>query len=315
MKITVLDASTLGADLDLSPLNEVGEVEIYGTTAPEDVAARIAESEVVLINKIKLNGTNLGGARNLKLICIAATGYDNIDTEYCREHGIAVSNVVGYSTQSVAQVTLSMALSLYTHLPEYTKAVEDGSYSCGGVANKLSPVYHEICGKTWGIVGYGNIGKQVAAVARAMGCEIIAFKRTPEDGVECVSLDELCLRADIISIHLPLSDATRGIIGEREISLMKKDAIVINVARGAVTDEAALACAVAGGKLGGIGVDVYSVEPMPKDHPFYPIKDMPNVCLTPHMAWGAAEARARCLEEIIKNINAFFGGERRCRVD
>ncbi len=315
MKITVLDASTLGADLDLSPLFALGEVKIYDTTAPNEVADRIADTDVVLINKVKLNEKNLGEARALKLICIAATGYDNIDVVYCREHGIAVSNVVGYSTQSVAQLTLAMALSLCTHLPEYTEAVRDGSYTEGGVANRLTPVYHEICGKTWGIVGYGNIGKQVAAVARAMGCRVIAFKRTPDPEVECVALDELCRISDMISIHLPLSDATRGIIGEHEISLMKSDAIVINVARGAVTDEAALAEAVASGKIGGIGVDVYSTEPMPKDHPFYAIRHLPNVCLTPHMAWGAAEARARCLDEIIKNIKAFYSGDLRCRVD
>ena len=315
MKITVLDAETLGADLDLSPLSSCGEVTVYKTTPPELISERLRDTETVLINKVKLNASNLGEANSLKLICIAATGYDNIDVEYCRKRGIAVCNVIGYSTHSVAQLTLSMALSLYTHLPEYTDSVRDGSYTEGGVANRLTPVYHEICGKKWGIVGYGNIGKQVAAVARAMGCEILAFKREPVDGVKCVSLDELCKNADIISVHLPLYDATRGIIGEREIALMKKDAIVINVARGAVTDEAALADAVESGRIGGIGVDVYSAEPMQKEHPFYRIKALPNVCLTPHMAWGAAEARARCLDEIIKNINSFVSGGMRSRVD
>lgn len=314
MKIVVLDADTLGADLDLSPLYECGEVTVYKTTPPELVAERICGADAVLINKVKLNESNLAGS-GIRLICIAATGYDNIDVAYCREAGIAVCNVVGYSTHSVAQLTLSMALLLATHLPEYTEAVRDGSYTEGGVANKLTPVYHELCGKKWGIVGYGNIGKQVARVAEAMGCEIIAFKREPVDGVRCTDLDTLCRESDIISIHLPLSDKTRGIVGEREISLMKKDAIVINVARGAVTDEAALAKSVKEGRIGGIGVDVYSVEPMPKEHPLYAVRELPNVCLTPHMAWGSAEARARCLSEIVKNIESFKAGERRSRVD
>ncbi len=314
-KIVVLDADTLGADLDLSPLFSCGEVEVYGTTPPELVSVRLAGADAVLINKVKLNASNLGSCESLKLICIAATGYDNIDVAYCRERGIAVCNVVGYSTHSVAQLTLSMALSLATHLPEYNAAVSDGSYTEGGVANRLTPVYHELYGKKWGIVGYGNIGKQVGRVAEAMGCELLAFKRASVDNVRCVDLDTLCREADIISVHLPLSDATRGIIGEREIAMMKKDAIVINVARGAVVDEAALADAVEQGRIGGIGIDVYSAEPMPKEHPFYRLKELPNVCLTPHMAWGAAEARARCLDEIVKNINAFVAGERRSRVD
>ena len=190
-----------------------------------------------------------------------------------------------------------------------------GAYTASGVANRLTPVYHELRGKTWGIVGYGNIGAQVAAVARAMGCHVIAFSRSEKQGVENVTLDELCRRADVISVHLPLSEHTRGIIGEREIALMKKSAVLINVARGAVTDEAALAAAIAEGRLGGLGVDVYSVEPFPEEHPFYAIRHLPNVCLTPHMAWGAKEARERCLAEVAENIAAFARGERRNRVD
>ncbi len=315
MNIVVLDADTLGADLDLSPLRACGDVTVYRATAPDEVRAHLGDAEVALLNKVRLNESNLSGNRALKLICVFATGYDNIDLPYCRQNGIAVCNVVGYSTHSVAQLTLSMALSLATHLPEYVESVRDGRYTEGGVANRLTPVYHELYGKTWGVVGYGNIGAQVGRVAAAMGCRVLAYKRTPIEGVACVDLATLCAESDIISVHLPLSDATRSIIGRDEIARMKRDAIVINVARGAVIDERALADAIAQGRIGGVGIDVYSAEPMPKEHPFYPLRDRQNVCLTPHMAWGAYEARERCLSEIIENIRAFLRGERRNRVD
>ena len=315
MKIAVLDAATLGEDLDLSPLNRLGEVDVYPTTAPEKVAERVADAEVVLINKVKLNAGNLSGAKNLKFIGIFATGFDPVDLDYCRANGIGVSNVVGYSTNNVAQITIAMAMELVNHMTEFTNFVYDGSYSASGVANKLSPTYHEFAGKKWGIVGYGNIGRKVASIAKALDCEIMAFKRTPEEGVNCVDLDTICRESDIISIHLPLNDSTRGIISAEKIALMKKNAIVINVGRGAETDEAALAAAIKEDRIAGLGVDVYSVEPFPTEHPFTEIMNLPNVCLTPHLAWGSYEARERCLDEVIKNIEAFYNGERRCRVD
>ncbi|MBQ8357665.1 MAG: hydroxyacid dehydrogenase [Clostridia bacterium] len=315
MKITVLDAETLGADLDLAPLRALGELHVYGSTAPADAAARLADTDVAVINKIRIDRDTLAGNTRLRMIAETATGFDNIDLAVCREKGIAVSNVKGYSTDSVVQVTLAMALSLSTKLPAYSRTVADGSYTAEGVANRLTPVYHELCGKTWGIVGYGHIGAKVASVARALGCRVIAFAKSPKTGVENVDLPTLCRIADIISVHLPLSPETRGIIGEKEIAMMKRDAIFINVARGAVTDEAALAAAVAEGRLGGIGVDVFSVEPFPPTHPFYAIRHMENVCLTPHMAWGAKEARERCLSEVAANIAAFLAGERRNRVE
>ncbi len=315
VKIVVLDAKTLGEDLDLSHLNALGEVRIYPGTAPHEVEERLAGADVAILNKTRINRQTLGEHPTLRMVAACATGYDNIDLAYCREQGIAVANVKGYSTQSVAQVTLAMGLSLFTNLPTYSTCVSSGEYTASGVANRLSPVYHELYGKTWGIVGYGNIGAQVARVARAMGCRVIAYSRSEKQGVENVSLEQLCRESDVISVHLPLSEQTRGIIGEREIAMMKKTAILINVARGAVTDEAALAAAVAEGRIGGIGVDAYSVEPFPATHPFYAIRDLPNVCLTPHMAWGAKEARERCLAEVAENIAAFARGERRNRVD
>ena len=310
MKITVLDSATLGDDLDLSPLSAVGETEIYKNTAPSEVAARIAESDAVVINKIKLGESNLANAKKLKLICIAATGYDNIDVAYCKEKGIAVCNVVGYSTHSVAQITVATVLSLACHLPEHCETVKSGRYTASGVANSLTPVYHELAGKTWGIIGCGNIGRQVAKVAEAFGCRIIASRRSGGATVE-----EVCRESDIITIHTPLNDSTRGLISREMIALMKKDVIIANAARGAVTDERAIADAVKEGRIGAFGSDVFSVEPFGEDHPFYEIKDLPNVCLTPHMAWGAYEARVRCLSEIVENIKSFQKGDTRSRVD
>lgn len=312
MKTVILDGKTLGDDINLDIFGE--DTEIYGTTEPELVAERIADAEVVIINKIKLGGHNLSGAKKLKLICVAATGYDNVDTAYCKEKGIAVCNVVGYSTQSVAQLTVSMALSLVMHQKEYNDFVKSGAYTKSGVANRLSPTYYEAAGKTWGIVGLGNIGKQVARVAEALGCNILAFKRTPSEEYNTVSLSELMEKSDIISVHLPASEETKGIISREMISKMKKNAILINVARGSVTDEEALCDAVLAGKIGGVGVDVYTKEPFSEDHPMNKIKDLDNVILTPHIAWGAYESRVRCLSEIRKNIESFEKGEKRNRV-
>lgn len=315
MKIVFLDAATIGDDLTYESFEELGEVVVYPTTSEAEFEAHAAGAEVVVINKLKLNAGNLPKAENLKLICLAATGFDNVDLTYCRAHGIGVCNVVGYSTQSVAQLTLSMALSLYTHLDEYTGFVRSGEYTQNGLANRLTPVYHEIAGKTWGIVGYGNIGKQVARVATALGCHVLVYKRTPVTDAECVDFDTVCQKSDILSLHVPLNEQTRNLLDKAHIDMLKKDSIVINVARGAVADEAALADAILRDKIGGIGIDVYSKEPFDIEHPFNKIKHLPNVLLTPHMAWGGYETRVRLLGEIKENIISFFAGKSRCRVD
>ena len=314
LKIVFLDAGTLGADIDLSMFEKYGTLTVYQSTSQEEFTKNVGDSDVVIINKLKVGRNNLPECKNVKLVCVTATGYDNIDTEYCLDNGIAVCNVVGYSTQNVAQLTLAMALSLICHLSEYNRSVGDGTYSRGKSANILTPVYHEIYGKTWGIVGYGNIGKQVAKVAEALGCKVIVYKRTPTDDAECVDIDTLCKESDIISVHTPLNDGTRGLISRERIAMMKNDAILINVARGAVADEEALADAILEDRLGGLGVDVYSKEPFPETHPFSKIAGRDNVILTPHMAWGSYEARVRCCEEICLNIEAYLRGEKRCRV-
>lgn len=315
MKITVLDGDTLGKDLDLLKLNSVGEAEIFGSTSLSELSERIKDTEVIIVNKLPLNSETLKGADKLKLICVAATGYDNIDTKYCAEVGVQVSNVVGYSTNSVAQVTVATVLELATHMREYNSAVISERYTDSGLANMVAPIFYELAGKTWGIVGLGNIGKKVAEIAKAFGCRVIAHKRTADEGYECVSLETLCRESDIISIHTPLTPATRSLIGKDEIALMKKNVILYNAARGAVTDEAAVAEAVISGNIGAFGSDVFSEEPLTRDNPIFKIAKLKNVCLTPHMAWASSEARNLCLDEMIENIKAFEKGVRRNAVN
>ena len=314
MKIVLLDTATLGYDLDLSPITSLGDAVEHENTAPEQISQRLQGANVAVLNKLKLNASNLSEAKDLKLICVAATGYDNIDTEYCRDHGIALCNVPGYSTDSVAQITLAMALSLASKLTEYNSFVHSGDYTASGVANKLTPVYHELSSMTWGIVGGGAIGSRVARVAEAMGCKVLVCRRKPDNRYEQVDIDEICRRSDIISLHVPLTDQTRGMISRERIASMKPGAILINVARGAVTDEQALADAIETGHLGGIGIDVYSKEPFGTDHPFYRLLGRENVCLTPHMAWGSAESRARCVATMAENITRFFAGNPQNRI-
>ena len=308
MKIIILDSGTLGADVDLSPIEALGEVVEYKFTAPCEVADRLADADVAVLNKIKLNKDNLSDAKSLKLICVAATGYDNIDINYCREHGIAVCNVPGYSTDSVAQLSVSMALSLVTHLDEYRGFVHSGEYSRSGSANRLEPVYHEIAGQTWGVVGGGGIGSKVAEIAQALGCRVLLCRRKLDDRYESADIDRICRECDIISLHVPLSDETRGMISRERIASMKDGVVIVNTARGAVCDEQAIADGVLSGKIGAFGCDVYSAEPFREDHPFTALLSLPNVCLTPHMAWGSYEARNRCVRRMAENIKEFFAG-------
>ena len=315
INIAVLDASTLGSDIDFSVFERFGKVEVYLRTDERQIRFRIMDADVIIANKIKLNSKTLAGAKKLKLICVTATGYDNVDLSYCRMAGIAVCNVRGYSTESVAQITAAMALSLVNNIQRYDRYVKDYSYTQSGVENHLEPVFHEMSSLTWGIVGLGGIGESVANIAESFGCRVLAFKRRPDSLYECVPLEELCRRSDIISIHLPLTSQTRNIIDSEMIACMKPSAVVINVARGAVADEAALVNAMAEGRIAGLGIDVYSEEPLWATSPYIRLMDMPNVIFTPHMAWGAYEARVRCMDEIAKNIEAFLRGRRRNRVE
>lgn len=315
MKTVILDADTLGRDMDLSVFRKYGEVQIYPTVDDDEIADCICDADVVVVNKKRIDRETAGDPQRLRLIAVTATGYDNIDLAFCREKGIAVTNVKGYSTDCVAQITVTMALSLIANLSAYTSYVNSGAYTESGIQNCLTPTYHEIAGKTWGIFGLGNIGKRVAAIARAMGCRVICTKRTPEEGYECVPLDTLCRESDILSVHTPLTSETRGAIDEHALSLMKPTSILINVARGAVLDEASVTDAVLSGRIGGFASDVYSTEPFPKDSPYAALLGRPNVLLTPHMAWGGYETRVRLIRELCLNIEDFLRGGTRNRVD
>ncbi len=315
MKVVFLDAATVGDDISLDVFSRFGSLTVFPMTSPDEVAAHVADAEIVLTNKVRLNGETLAGCENVRYIGVAATGFDNIDLDYARARNIAVCNVKGYSTDSVAQVTAGLALSLVNHLTEYDRYCKDGRYTKSGIHNCLVPVVHEFAGKTWGLYGYGDIGKKVADIARALGCRILACKRTPEPGVECVSLDELFRRSDILSVHTPLNEQTKRSVDRAVLGNARSSLVLINAARGAVLDESAVAEALLSGRIAAFGTDVYDGEPMRADSPFQALTGCDNVLFTPHMAWGSYEARVRLLDEMALNVDAFLNGERRGRVD
>ena len=315
MKITVLDRFSLGEDTPFDKLYELGEVTYYDRTPAELVVERLKGSDVVVINKVKMTRDIIASAKDLKLICVFATGFDNVDLDAAREYGVAVCNVPAYSTESVCLFTVATVLSLITHLPEYNRFVKSGDYTASGVPNRLTPVYHEISGKTWGIIGYGNIGKAVGKVAESFGAKVIVNKRNPVCGVECVDIETLCRESDIITVHCPLNNESRNLIDKDKLALMKKGVILVNEARGAVVSESDVTEALLSGKLGGFGCDVYSAEPMPKDHPYNKIMHLDNCLLTPHSAWGSYEARVRCINVICENIKSYLEGKTLNRVD
>ena len=315
MKIKILDRATLGADAPIDILSGLGELEVFDGTTPEELTERIADADVIILNKVRIDAAALSCATRLRLICVTATGYDNIDINAAKEHSVGVTNVPGYSTDSVTLFTMATTLALVAHLREYNEYVRSGEYTASGVANRLSPVYHEVRGLTWGVIGYGNIGRAVATVAKAMGAHVIANKRTPTQDVECVDIDTLCRRSDIITVHCPLSKDTHHLIDARRLGMMKPGAILVNEARGAVVDSEAVCSAIENGTIGAYGADVYECEPFGKNHPFNRIMDRSNVLLTPHAAWGAYESRKRCVEIVASNIKAFFEDKIQNRVD
>ena len=315
MKIVILDRAAMGMDTPMEVLNKFGEVVCYDSSTSDEAMIRSREADVIILNKVKVDRKLMDAAENLKLICVFATGFDNIDITYAREKGIAVCNAPGYSTDSVTLFTVTTVLALCSHIIEYNNFVRSGEYSSSGVANRLTPVYHDIAGKTWGIIGYGNIGSAVGRVAEALGARVLVYKRNPIGSANCVDLDTLCRESDIITVHCPLNDQSRNLINSEKLSLMKSDVILVNEARGAVLDEEAVACAVEEGRIDGFGCDVYSSEPFGADHPYHRIKDRSNVILTPHAAWGSYEARERCINIIAKNIDSFIAGDLLNRVD
>jgi glycerate dehydrogenase len=316
--------STDIGDLDLSALDRVrGHWTRHAATAPAQTAARIADAEVVVTNKVVIGAAEMNAAARLRLICIAATGTNNVDLDAARERGIAVTHVAGYATPSVVQHVLAIMLGWATRLWEQQQAVQAGEWSrsphfCLLGEGFLQPM-RELAGRRLGIVGYGELGRGVARAAEAFGMEVLVAQRPgtvgeePNAGVPRLPLTELLSRVDVLSLHCPLTDATRNLIGAEELALLGPDALLINTARGGIVDESALAAALRAGILGAAAVDTLSVEPPPLDHPLL-AADIPNLIVTPHAAWATREARQRLLNEVAANIAAFVAGERRNRV-
>lgn len=304
-KIVILDAKTLGKVENINILSEFGSVTSYETTSPEDTISRIADAEIVITNKVIIDKHILGHAKNLKLICISATGMNNVDLVAAEELGISVKNAVGYSSNSVAQQTLAYILRLYNQLDYYDSYVKNGNYSGSDIFTHYGPSIPELSNKTIGIIGLGNIGKTVARIVSAFGASVNYFSTSGANHNKVytqVSLDELLSTSDIISIHAPLNENTQNLISGDQFSLMKPNAILINVGRGGIVDEAALAKAIDANKIAGAGVDVFVNEPINKDNPLLTVKHPEKLVMTPHNAWASIEARTKLIEIIYQNI-------------
>ena len=316
VKAVFLDYDTVSTgDLDLSGLRAaVGELTLYDSDDSQ-TAARIRDVEVVLLNKVELSRALLQGAPKLKLIAVAGTGTNNIDIVAARELGIAVCNVRGYCTASVVQHVWALILSLTQHVSGYSQMVRGGSWNHNEALMVQALPIRELSGRTFGVVGWGELGRGTARIAEAFGMRVaIAKRRGATAQAGRLELEQLLAISDIVSLHCPLSDLTRGLIGARELSLMKPDALLINTARGALVDGHTLGMSLKAGRLGGAGIDVLPQEPPLDDEPLLD-PAIPNLILTPHVAWAAHEARQRCLDEMAANIREFAGGRRRSRVD
>ena len=314
MKIVFMEANTLGTDVSLEAFSKLGDVTIYPLTEPLENAKRIQDADIIVVNKIPLNEELLKDARNLKLICLTATGTNNVDFDYTNRRGITVANVKGYSTESVVQHTFALFFYVYEKLAYYDEFVKSGEYIKNDVFSHFTVRFHELSGKTWGIIGLGTIGTRVAEVAKAFGCNVIYYSTSGKhdsETYERVSLEELLNRSDVVSIHAPLNNATRELITKRELSLMKKDSILLNLGRGPIIKEEDLAEALLAGTIGGAGLDVLSVEPMLADNPLYAVQDSARLVITPHIGWATTEARQRCADEVFENMKAFLSGEER----
>ncbi len=309
MKIVVLDASTLGDVSNLKDVEKFGDVTYFDATNPKQTVERSENADIILTNKVIIDKAVIDKLPKLKLVCITATGMNNVDLEYAKQKGIEVKNAVGYSTHSVSQVTFSMAFHLLSNLNEYDKYVKSKEYSLSSIFTNLLSGFSEMRGKKWGIIGMGNIGRNVAKIASSFGAEVIYHSTSGvkrDEGYEQVSLKELLNNSDIISLHSPLNDTTANLIDADELSMMKKSAILINVARGGIVNENALVDALNNNIIAGAGVDVFTKEPIEKDSPFYKINNKEKIVLSPHIAWASAEARQTLMEKVIENIEEFI---------
>lgn len=309
MKIIFLDAKSIGEDIDLSGFERFGEVVKYSFSSPEEARERTKDADVLVLNKVPVNESTIGEAQNLKLVCVTATGTDNLDKEYLDKRGIAWRNVAGYSTETVAQHTFALLFYLVEKMHYYDEYVKSEKYIGDTLFTHFDNVFHEISGKTWGIIGMGAIGRRVADIARLFGCRVIYYStsgKNNQDNYERVDFDTLLAESDIVSVHAPLNDDTRGLMNKAAFSKMKKEAIFLNLGRGPIVVEEDLAEALKNDAIQAAGLDVLTKEPMSPQNPLKEIKDSNKLVITPHIAWASVEARVRLMKIIEGQIAEFF---------
>jgi glycerate dehydrogenase len=304
MKIVFLDAATMG-NVSFEPFEILGEFVSYQTSTPQEARERVKDADVVMINKVLVNKELIDSAPSLKLICVAATGVNNIDVDYAASKGIPVRNVAGYSTDSVAQATFMHILSLAGGAPYFDSSVKSGSYSRSGMFTDPNWNWMELAGKTIGIIGMGNIGKKVAKIAEAFGMNVCYYSTSGTAHCKeypCLPLEDLLRVSDVVSVHAPLNDRTLNLLGAEQFAMMKPTAYIVNAGRGAIIVEADLAAAVDSGIIAGAGIDVFVQEPIPEDHPYLKMKHPERMRLTPHIAWASVEARTRLVSMMADNV-------------
>lgn len=309
MKIVFLDAQTIGSDIDLSKFDTLGEVIKYPFSTTEEVRERVKDADVIVLNKVLINEDSIGTAENLKLVCVTATGTNNLDKDYLAKRGIAWRNVAGYSTQSVAQHTFALLFYLLEKLKYYDDYVKEDRYTNDVSFSHFEERFTEINGKTWGIIGLGNIGRRVASIAEAFGANVIYTSPSgsaPQDGYHQVDMDTLLRTSDIVSVHAPLNEYTENLMDATAFGKMKPTAIFLNLGRGAIVVEKDLADALNNGVIRAAGLDVLCVEPMIPENPLRQIQDSRKLFITPHIAWASVEARTNLMNIIFNQIKEYF---------
>lgn len=309
MNIVFLDAKSIGDDIDLSCFSALGEVTHYDFTSSEEVPERIKDADVIIINKIEINESTVGNASRLKLVCVTATGTNNLDKEYLEKRQIAWRNVAGYSTESVAQHTFSMLFYLMEHLRYYDDYVKDGKYINDTIFTHFEKRFRQLNGQTFGIIGLGNIGRRVADIAKLFGADVIYYSASqgrPQEGYRQVSFDTLLSSSDIISVHAPLNAATEKLMDAEAFSKMKPGCIFLNLGRGPIVDEAALCDALNGHTISAAGIDVLCREPMSPDCPLLNVREKDRLLITPHIGWASVESRTNLMQIIFGQIKEFF---------
>lgn len=308
MKIVFLDAGTMGTS-SLAPIERLGELTAWPNSTPDEIMRRVVDCDVLIVNKIKVNDRLLEAAPKLRLVCEAGTGINNIDVEACSRHGVMVRNVAGYSTDSVVQETFMHILNLLGNGAYFDNVVKSGAYSRSGLFTDYSKPFIEMAGKTLGIIGLGAIGAKVAKIGVAFGMKVIYYSTSGTSHnteYPSVPLERLMRESDVISVHAPYNERTAGLVGEKELRMMKPKSIIVNMGRGGIVVEEALAKVIDEGVIGGAGLDVYSTEPIPADHPLLRTRHPERLSLTPHVAWASIEARERLIQSIADNIAKGF---------